>query len=146
MQNAPHNTFLLGSRSYDLIKKLVQVIIPAFSAAYFSLAGIWDLPDPEKVVGTLAIVTTFLGVCLGLSTAQYNASGKAFDGVLSVTKSPEGVPQVTGLHYNGVNKDLEGKKAITLKVEEIAPIAQEAVTENDRPPMNPATRNGPPLP
>ena len=39
---------------------------------YFALAGTWDLPYGEEVVGTITAVDTFLGVVLGISTAQYN--------------------------------------------------------------------------
>ncbi len=38
----------------------------------FALAGIWGLPYGEQVVGTITAVDTFLGVLLGISSAQYN--------------------------------------------------------------------------
>ncbi|MBQ2396430.1 MAG: phage holin [Bacteroidales bacterium] len=47
-------------------------VLPAIGTLYFALAGIWGFPYGEEVVGTIAAVDTFLGVILGISTAQYN--------------------------------------------------------------------------
>ena len=41
-------------------------------ALYFALAGIWNFPLGEQVLGTIAAIDTFLGVLLGISSAQYN--------------------------------------------------------------------------
>lgn len=112
-----HNPFLLGNRTYDFIKKLVQIILPAFSSAYFALAAIWELPHAEKVVGTTAVVTAFLGVCLGISSAQYTASGKGIDGNLAVSVTPTGQQQVTGLHLSVSPEDLKNKDNVTIKVQ-----------------------------
>ena len=49
-----------------------MVCLPAIATLYFALAGIWDFPYGEEVVGTITAVDTFLGVLLGISSAQYN--------------------------------------------------------------------------
>jgi hypothetical protein len=36
------------------------------------LAGIWGFPYAEEIVGTITAIDTFLGVLLGISSAQYN--------------------------------------------------------------------------
>lgn len=108
------NPFLMGDRTYDFLKKMVQVVLPAFSALYFGLASIWNLPHPDKVVGTIAVVTTFLGVCLGISTAQYTASGKDVDGHMTLT--PDG-SRVNHIHFDGEPEDLGKKDRITFKVQ-----------------------------
>lgn len=46
-------------------------LLPALGTLYFALAGIWGLPYGEQIVGTITAVDTFLGVVLGISTAQY---------------------------------------------------------------------------
>lgn len=63
--------FKMSNKTYDILKHLAQVVIPAVSALYFGLANIWGLPYGEEIVGTLAVVDTFLGALLGISTAQY---------------------------------------------------------------------------
>lgn len=130
MAEKRNTTFMLSDGMYNLIKKLVQVILPAFGALYFGLAGIWGLPYADKVTGTIVVLTTFLGVCLGISTAQYNASGKAFDGQMVVhTNQETGLPKVARLAFDGEAKDLEGKESITFKV------SHETLPVVDTPPL-----------
>lgn len=62
----------MSNKMYDLLKKLAMIILPGLGALYFTLAGIWNLPFGEQVVGTIAAVTTFLGVILDASTRKYN--------------------------------------------------------------------------
>jgi hypothetical protein len=35
------------------------------------LASLWVLPYSEQVVGTIALLTAFLGIFLGVNTIQY---------------------------------------------------------------------------
>lgn len=106
---------MLSNKVYDIGKHLVQIVLPAFSALYFGLAGIWDLPNAEQVVGTIALVTTFLGVSLGLSTRNYNASDRPYDGSVIVT-NPEDGPKNFLLELDGDPNDLENKDAITFRM------------------------------
>lgn len=62
----------MSNKTYDILKYITQIVIPAIGTLYFALAGIWGFPYGEQIVGTLAAVDTFLGVCLGISTKQYN--------------------------------------------------------------------------
>lgn len=66
----------LSNKTYDLLKWIAQYLLPALATLYFGLAGIWGLPYGEQVVGTITAIDTFLGVMLGISTAQYNKSNK----------------------------------------------------------------------
>ncbi len=63
---------MLSNRAYDILKWIAQIVLPALGALYFGLSSIWGLPYGEEVVGTIAVVDTFLGALLGISTAQYN--------------------------------------------------------------------------
>lgn len=62
---------MLSNKTYDFLKWVAQFLLPAIGTLYFALAGIWGFPYGEQVVGTLTAVDTFLGVILGISTAQY---------------------------------------------------------------------------
>ena len=44
--------------------------------AVFCAGDIWRLPYGEQVVGTITAVDTFLGVILGITTAQYKQKQK----------------------------------------------------------------------
>ena len=63
---------LLSNKQYDILKWVALVLLPALGTLYFALAGIWGFPYGEQIVGTITAVDTFLGVILGISTAQYN--------------------------------------------------------------------------
>lgn len=62
----------MSNKVYDVLKWVAQYLLPALGTLYFALAGTWNLPYGEEVVGTITAVDTFLGVVLGISTAQYN--------------------------------------------------------------------------
>ena len=63
---------MLTNKTYDTLKWIAQIVLTALGALYFGLSQIWGLPYGEEVVGTIAVVDTFLGALLGISTAQYN--------------------------------------------------------------------------
>lgn len=63
---------MLTNKTYDVLKWIAQIVLPALGALYFGFSQIWGLPFGEEVVGTIAVVDTFLGALLGISTAQYN--------------------------------------------------------------------------
>lgn len=62
----------ISNKTYDFLKWVAQFLLPASGTLYFALAGIWGFPYGEEVVGTITAVDAFLGVLLGISTAQYN--------------------------------------------------------------------------
>jgi hypothetical protein len=55
-------------RVYKALKFIALVALPAVGTLYFTLAGIWHFPDPEKVIGSITAVDTFLGLLLHIST------------------------------------------------------------------------------
>lgn len=67
----------MTNRMYDILKWIAQYFLPAVGTLYFALAGIWGLPYGEQVVGTITAVDTFLGVLLGISSAQYNKASSS---------------------------------------------------------------------
>lgn len=62
----------MSNRLYDVLKYLAQIILPALATLYLALANIWGLPYGEAISGTIMAVDAFLGVCLGISSANYN--------------------------------------------------------------------------
>lgn len=61
----------MSNDTYDILKFICQIILPATATLYFALAGIWGFPYGEQIVGTITAIDTFLGVCLGISSSQY---------------------------------------------------------------------------
>lgn len=64
--------FRLSNEVYDILKFIAQIVLPALGTLYFALAGIWNWPYGEQIVGTITAVDAFLGALLGISTAAYN--------------------------------------------------------------------------
>ena len=64
--------FILDNKTYDLLKWIAMIVLPALGTLYFGLASIWGLPYGEQIVGTITVVDTFLGALLGISTTNYN--------------------------------------------------------------------------
>ena len=62
---------MLSNKVYDVLKWITMIVLPAISALYFGLAQIWGFPYAEQIVGTIAVLCTFLGAILGISSAQY---------------------------------------------------------------------------
>lgn len=110
-----HKTPLLSNAAYDRFKALVMLVLPALGTLYFSLAQIWNFPNAEQVVGTLAAITMFLSIFLKVSDRSYNVVGAKYDGSLIVDSSnPD-----KDVYRFGVGlslEELKHKKEITLNV------------------------------
>lgn len=65
----------MSNKTYDILKWIAQYLLPASGTLYFAIASIWNLPYGEQIVGTITAVDAFLGVILGISTANYNKEG-----------------------------------------------------------------------
>lgn len=62
----------MNNRTYDVLKEIAQIWLPAIATLYFTLASIWGLPYAEQIVGTISAIDVFLGAVLKISTIQYN--------------------------------------------------------------------------
>ncbi len=67
--------FKMSNDTYDILKYIAQIVLPACATLYGALAGIWGLPYGEQIVATIAAVDLFLGAVLKISTDNYNKSG-----------------------------------------------------------------------
>lgn len=65
----------LSNKTYDALKWIAQILLPALATLYAALVGIWGFPCGTEVVGTISAVDIFLGALLGISTASYNKEG-----------------------------------------------------------------------
>ena len=62
---------MMSNKTYDVLKWIAQIALPAVGTLYAALAGIWGFPYGEEIVGSILAVDTFLGALLQISTAQY---------------------------------------------------------------------------
>jgi hypothetical protein len=61
----------MTNKTFDVLRTICEVVLPAISAAYFGLADIWGLPMPDKICGTIAVIITFLGAFINVKRKQY---------------------------------------------------------------------------
>ena len=105
----------LSNKAYDILKFVAQIVLPGLGTLYFAIAGIWGLPHADKVVGTLAAITTFLGAMLGISTSKYIESDTYGDGDLLIDQSrPD--KDLYRLDMRTPLDDLKEQKTVALKV------------------------------
>lgn len=64
--------FIISNNTYDILKWIAQIVLPALGTLYFALSSIWGLPFGEEIVGTITAVDAFLGALLGVSSYNYN--------------------------------------------------------------------------
>ena len=62
----------LKNSTYDFLKWVALVVLPASATLYFALSGIWGFPYGEQIVGTITAIDTFLGTLLGISSINYH--------------------------------------------------------------------------
>lgn len=109
----------VSNKLYDTLKFLALILLPALGALYFALAGIWDLPKAEQVVGTITVVDAFLGVVLGLQSNVYNKSGAGLDGAINVIDSPD--KTAFQLAIDTAPETLAKQDKVVLKVTNVQP-------------------------
>lgn len=105
-----------SNKTYDMLKFVAQILLPGLGALYFGLAQIWGLPKAEEVVGTVAVIDTFLGLLLGLSSKAYKeeVQGKVV-GTLDVHEGEDGKKMMT-LNFPGNPYDIENHNKVAFKV------------------------------
>ena len=62
----------MSNKTYDILKYIAQIVLPALGSLYFGLSQIWGLPYGEEIVGTITLIDTFLGALLKISSNNYN--------------------------------------------------------------------------
>ena len=63
---------LMSDKTYDILKYIAQIVLPAIAALYAALAGIWGFPYGEEIVGTSSALDLFMGTLLKISQTKYN--------------------------------------------------------------------------
>lgn len=63
---------LMSDQAYNIMKWIVQYILPGLGVLYAIIAGATGLPYAEVVLAVVMAVDWFLGIILGISTKQYN--------------------------------------------------------------------------
>ena len=106
----------MTNKTYDILKYIQQIVLPALATLYVGLAKFWNFPFPTEIAGTIMLVDAFMGVLLKLESNAYYKSGRDTDGVLMI--DPNGDTEKWLFQMNGTPIDeIAGKHQITLKVD-----------------------------
>lgn len=62
----------LQNSTYDILRFIADLLLPALGTLYFALCGIWGFPYGEEIVGTITALVAFLDVILKVSKDKYN--------------------------------------------------------------------------
>lgn len=62
----------MSNKTYDILKFIAQIVLPAIGTFYFTLGQIWNFPLGEEVVGTITAIVAFMGATLKLSSMNYH--------------------------------------------------------------------------
>lgn len=106
----------MSNRTFDILRQIAQLWLPALSALYFGLSQVWGLPFTEEIVGSIAVVDVFLGTILGLSRTKYQKASPAYDGELVLETRPDPQADLYSLELSTPLRDLPEKHEVTLKI------------------------------
>lgn len=69
----------LSNRTYDILKYIALIALPALQVFWLTIGKIWDLPDTVEIGATIGAVALLLGTLLGVSTSNYNKEQRGDD-------------------------------------------------------------------
>ena len=116
----------MSGKTYDVLKYIAQIVLPGLGTLYFALASIWGLPYGEQIVGTITAVDAFLGVLLGISSAQYYKEGRDTDGTLLIDSSGDEEKWLLQMKPEVNEQEIEGKHSIKLAIDPNADLSDES--------------------
>lgn len=64
----------LSNKTYDILKYVVTIFLPALTTLWLTVASIWHIPYGEPIGATMGAITVFLGALIGISSKNYNSS------------------------------------------------------------------------
>ena len=62
----------ISNELYDLLRAIADLLLPALGALYFGLAGIWNFPYGEEIVGSITLVVAFIDIVLRILKGKYD--------------------------------------------------------------------------
>lgn len=114
--NSKSKDYLINNKTYDFLKKLVQIILPAFGTFYLTFGNVWDLPGTKQVSDTIIALCTFIGVLLSISARSYNKSDSKYDGSIEIINREDG-SKLYSLNLNDAAEKIDEKKNVNFKVQ-----------------------------
>lgn len=107
----------LSNNTYNNMKFVVLIVLPALGILYASLSQFWGFPKVQEVVGTINALALFLGIILRISGSSFAASpqGRTPEGSFIISKDEEGNKKVT-LEFDQDPADFIDQGTLTFNV------------------------------
>jgi Putative phage holin Dp-1 len=102
----------MSSRTYDALKAVALIWLPALGTLAFAITDIWSIDGGPQIVGTIMAVDAFLGAVLGITSRSYS---QQFDGHLIVDQTHP-LTDKYSLDLTTALADLPEKNEVRLKV------------------------------
>ena len=87
---------------FNFLRFMAETGITAIGVAYLGLALIWNLPFGEQIRDTCIIVSTLLGVFVGISRSNYN---NAQFGSIAVVSKEDVTETIDESEYEGTTDE-----------------------------------------
>lgn len=97
----------MSIKTYILLRRLNQFIIPVIASLYYICTFFADLPSAVTILGSLALISLFIGMLL-LSKLPH-------DGQMVITTNEAGI-KVFSLELDKDPEDLEGQEYVSFKI------------------------------
>ena len=63
----------MKNSTYDKLKFIAQILLPAIAALWAAISAIWNLPLADQIEQTITAVIVFLDMVLGLTLTKASA-------------------------------------------------------------------------
>lgn len=108
----------IGDGIYDVIRRLVEIVLPGLGVFYYTIAHIWKLGHADEVVATFGAIAVLGGVLLKFARKGYQ-SGEAppggYDGRVVEDINEDGQPVLRLQLDTSAIDDILNKKQIVIK-------------------------------
>lgn len=61
----------MSNKTYDILKYIALIVLPAAAVFYSTIAKIWNLPFENAIPDTIMAIDLFLGAILKISSDDY---------------------------------------------------------------------------
>lgn len=113
--NASGDTTLVSNRTYHNLNTIVQFVLPSISVFYFVSSAIWNLPNTESIMGSLAFLMLILGVFIRMAKKIYYGNDSRFNGYIDIQQTPDG-RKLYSLELNSDPEEIDKMSSVTFKV------------------------------
>ena len=120
--------FKMDSKTYDTLKYIAQIVLPALATLYAGVAKIWGIPYGVEIPGTIMLLDAFLGALLMISSKEYSDSGRGSDGTRMIDQSGDVEKWLFALNGTPL-EEIAQKARIMLKVDGNADLSGEDVAD-----------------